>query len=65
LVQVDANAGVNVIDGNQYYSEAGEDECYFNWKDNDVDGFAAWKKISKQDAGSTFRQPQIALPAIR
>ncbi len=65
LVQVDANAGVNVIDENQYYSEAGEDECYFNWKDNDVDGFAAWKKISKQDAGSTFRQPQIALPAIR
>ena len=65
LVQVDANAGVNVIDGNQYYSEAGEDECYFNWKDNDVDGFADWKKISKQDAGSTFRQPQIALPAIR
>ena len=65
LVQVDVNAGVNVIDDNQYYSEAGETDCYFNWKDNDVDGFAAWKRTSKQDAGSTFSQPKLVLPVLR
>ncbi|MBX7208440.1 MAG: right-handed parallel beta-helix repeat-containing protein [Verrucomicrobiaceae bacterium] len=65
LVQVDVTAGDNVIDRNRYFSEAGAADCYFNWRGRDVDGFAAWKKISRQDAGSEFQRPDIQLPAVK
>ena len=65
LVQVDPLAGENVIDKNQYFSEAGAEDCYFNWRGKDVDGFSSWKKNSRQDAGSKFERPEIQLPALK
>lgn len=65
LVQIDPNAGANTIDGNRYYTEAGAEEAFFLWRDEDVEGFAAWRKISQQDAASVFEQPVISLPAAR
>lgn len=65
LVQIDANAGDNVLDQNIYFSEAGVQDCYFNWKGKDVDGFASWKRFSKQDINSDFKRPDIQLPAVK
>ncbi len=65
LVQVDLAAGENVLDGNKYFSEAGADDCYFNWRGRDVDGFTAWKRFSRQDATSEFQRPDIQLPALK
>ena len=65
LVQVDPAAGDNVIDKNRYFSEAGSQDSYFNWRGGDVDGFSSWKRFSKQDAGSVFERPEIQLPAVK
>ena len=65
LVQVDPAAGDNVIDQNQYFSEAGARDCYFNWRGTDVDGFSSWKRFSRQDASSLFERPEIQLPAVK
>ena len=65
LVQVDPLAGDNIIDKNQFFSEAGAEDCYYNWRGKDVDGFSSWKKISRQDAASTFQRPEIQLPALK
>lgn len=65
LVQLDANAGENVIDKNTYFSDASREECYFNWRNRDVEGFAAWKKISRQDFNSVFQRPDIQFPATK
>ena len=59
LVQVDPGAGANQIDNNQYYSDAGEDGCFFLWRDQDVEGFGAWRKASGQDARSVFAKPAL------
>jgi parallel beta-helix repeat protein len=65
LVQVDANAGRNEMNGNRYYSEAGEEEAYFIWKGKDVNGLRAWRVSSGLDSASVFERPDIALPATR
>ncbi len=65
LVQVDPNAGTNTLDKNRYFSDAGNDGCFFLWRDQDVEGFAAWQRKSGQDANSVFSQPEIQLPAVR
>ncbi len=65
LVQVDPNAGANTLDRNRYYTEAGADGAFYLWHDQDVEGFAAWQTISRQDAASVFEQPVISLPALR
>lgn len=65
LVQVDPNAGFNLIDRNRYYSEADEDGAFFLWRDQDVEGFAAWRRTSKQDANSVFERAEIRLPPVK
>lgn len=63
LAQVDGGAGANTLDGNRYYSEAGEAGAYFIWKSRDVNGLRAWRVASGQDGGSAFERPEISLPA--
>lgn len=65
LVQVDPLAGENVIDQNKYFSEAGQQDCYFNWRGKDVDGFSSWKRLSRQDVSSEFQRPEIQMPAVK
>lgn len=62
LLQSDKAADGNQLDNNIYYSEAGRDDAYFNWRDNEADGFDAYLRISKQDAHSKFERPNLTVP---
>ena len=63
LVQTEKSADNNELDNNTYYSEAGREDAYFNWRDNDANGFDAYLRISKQDAHSKFERPSVSPPA--
>ncbi len=65
LVQVD-EGGItgNTFHGNRYYSPAGTAGAPFMWRDKDIAGFAAWQRVSVQDADSTFGPVEIALPVV-
>lgn len=62
LVSVDRGTGANKISGNRYYTDAGEADAFFFYKETDVNGFAAWKRTTGWDADSTFGPVEIKLP---
>lgn len=64
LVMVEKGAGANAIDGNHYYSEAGVEDAYFIWHEEDVNGFGEWQRTSRWDAGSVFGPVKADLPAV-
>jgi parallel beta-helix repeat protein len=65
MLQSVAGAHDNVLEGNTWYTEAGADEANFTWRDREITGFSAYRKISGQDASSRFQRPDIVLPATK
>lgn len=63
LLQSVAGAKGNTLDDNTWYTEAGEDEANFTWAGEEITGFTAYRRFSKQDEKSRFARPEIALPA--
>jgi hypothetical protein len=49
----------NTFDDNLYFSTAGPDAAQWIWNKITLDGFAAWKTASGQDAHSLFADPQL------
>jgi parallel beta-helix repeat protein len=62
LVQSEKAAEGNELDNNTYFSEAGRADAFFNWRDNDANGFDAYLRMSKQDAHSKFERPNVDIP---
>ena len=52
----------NVIDHNLYFSSGGAPASYWVWKTTSLNGFAAWKAGSGNDANSLFVDPLLANP---
>jgi parallel beta-helix repeat protein len=65
LLQTAAGASGNVLDENTWFTEAGPEEANFMWRERDITGYAAYRKVSGQDGKSRFQRPDIALPAMR
>lgn len=55
----------NTVNNNTYYTEAGAGDAFFIFKNNDVNGFAAWKAATKQDADSKFEPVEVKLPEVK
>ncbi|MDB6117645.1 MAG: Por secretion system C-terminal sorting protein [Verrucomicrobiaceae bacterium] len=65
IVQVDAGGTMgNTLSNNRYYSPVGHAEAPFMWRDKDIEGFAAWQRVSAQDADSVFGAVEVALPVM-
>lgn len=62
LLQSIAGATGNILDGNTWFTEAGAEEANFTWNDDEITGFSAYRKVSRQDANSRFAKPDILLP---
>ena len=63
LLQSIAGARDNSLDENIWFTEAGASEANFTWNDEEITGFADYRKASGQDLHSRFTKPDIMLPA--
>jgi parallel beta-helix repeat protein len=54
----------NTINGNHYYTDAGAEDAFFIFKNNDVNGFASWRATSRADTTSVFGPVEVKLPSV-
>jgi hypothetical protein len=62
VVQVVKGAGDNTLGNNTYFSNSGSSHAPFSWREQDIEGFQAFQKASKQDANSRFAKPAFRAP---
>lgn len=63
LLQSGAGARGNTLDENIWYTEAGSGEANFSWFGQEITGFEAYRRLSKQDGASKFSRPAVKLPS--
>lgn len=61
---VEGGMAGNRVEGNRYYTDAGTEDAFFLWKDEDVNGFPAWQQVSGMDHTSVFGPIDLKLPAV-
>lgn len=62
MAAIDEGGKDNTVDGNTWYSDAGEDSLAFEWLGNGGKGFATWKSKSGWDEKSIFKKPTFTEP---
>jgi hypothetical protein len=62
LVQSGKFAEGITLDNNTWHSGDGTESAMFIWMGKEVEGWAAYRKLSGQDAGSTFTMPKFEDP---
>lgn len=63
LVSIEKGAGTNTFKENRYYTNAGAEDAFFVFHEQDVNGFAAWIIRSGEKEG-VFGPVDVPLPSI-
>jgi hypothetical protein len=64
LVSADHGGLRNTLEGNTYFSSAGQDDACYMVGGEDATGLRAWQLATKQDGNSTFRPVTPSLPSV-